>query len=231
VTLHELCEPFFLYICRLNRIARNQGTVDYLTLRGDIKELLEEAKVKARQDPKLDKQFEAIYLPLIFFIDSMIFDSGINCAQEWDENRLAYDHNELAGDEAFFDYLESTQEDKSDDASERLLFYYTALGLGFTGMYMTDTAYLQSEVNKMLPRVKPYMQTDQNKPICSEAYDHTDTSNLIEPPGNKIIGMVIAFVGMLVVSLALVVYLYYAATNEMNQAVDTIIQNGTPDED
>jgi cytochrome bd-type quinol oxidase subunit 1 len=42
---------------------------------------------------------------------------------------------QLAGDEKFFDLLEETLNDSSEDASERLAVYYTCLGLGFMGMY------------------------------------------------------------------------------------------------
>src|SRR2546430_894078 len=147
MTLLELTEPIFQYICRLNRAARKAGgpaasggantsfftkpgssaasaqarpmSLDYAVVRAEIKALLDDFLQKSGSDGRLSSQAKKMELPLLFFIDSMIAESTLPFAAQWNQNRLAYDRNELAGDEKFFDLLEETARDSSDEASER----------------------------------------------------------------------------------------------------------------
>ncbi len=160
VTLLELTEPLFQYVCRLNRIGRRGRSgenttflakppagpagragaaggpgLDEVVVRSEIKALLEDLTSKASVDLRLSHQVEKIELPLIFFIDSLISESALPFAAQWNQNRLAYDRQELAGDEKFFDVLDATLKESGEEAAERLAVFYTCIGLGFTGIY------------------------------------------------------------------------------------------------
>src|SRR5579859_830230 len=138
MTLLQLTEPLFQYVCRLNRIARRGSgqkssgdttfvtlsreaaataapmvpprgaNLDYTVARSEIKALLEDMMSRAATDLRLSMQARKVELPLIFFVDSMIAESRLPFAAEWNQNRLAYDRQELAGDEKFFDLLDET---------------------------------------------------------------------------------------------------------------------------
>ena len=54
---------------------------------------------------------------------------------QWQKEPLAFERNELAGDEKFFDLLEETLNDSSEEATEQLAVYHICMGLGFTGIY------------------------------------------------------------------------------------------------
>src|SRR5581483_5038611 len=138
----------------LNRAGRKAGQVDFPVARAECKSLIEQLQTKAASDPRLKKQAKEIELPLIFFVDSMIAESGVSFAQEWHKKRLAYERNELAGDEKFFDLLEDTLRDRSDEASERLAVFYTCLGLGFTGIYFGQPEYLRKKMLEMATRIR-----------------------------------------------------------------------------
>ena len=51
MTLLELCEPLFQYVCRLNRSARKGGSYEPTRVRAEIDALFEEAKAKAAASP------------------------------------------------------------------------------------------------------------------------------------------------------------------------------------
>jgi len=123
-------------------------------------------------------------LPLLFFVDSMIADSSLAFAQQWNQNRLAYDRNELAGDEKFFDLLEETLNDSSEDASERLAVYYTCIGLGFAGIYFKQPEYLRKTMLTIAPRIRHLVEMDQTAKICPEAYTSVDTRTWCSRPGS-----------------------------------------------
>jgi type VI secretion system protein ImpK len=122
MTLLELCEPFFQYVCRLLRLARMGRTMEMNKVRKDIARILSDMKAKASISAELATQYEKVELPLIFFIDFMIKESKLSFARDWLE--LGRERNELAGDEKFFDLLEVELADPSDAATERLVIFY-----------------------------------------------------------------------------------------------------------
>ena len=144
MTLFDLYEPLFQYICILNRIARkgSNEAIELATLRPEIIALLEGINKRAQAEPLLALQAGKLEMPITFFVDSIIAESNLRCAGQWHKERLAYAQNELAGDEKFFDLLDETLNDPSPEATERLVIFYVCLGLGFTGWYANQPEYL-----------------------------------------------------------------------------------------
>jgi type IV/VI secretion system ImpK/VasF family protein len=221
--LVHLCEPVFEYICKVNKIARNGGQIDYHTLRGEILEILETLDKEAEKDDRLRPLFERIRIPLIIFMDESVVQSRINCAEDWEDNRLAYEHGLLSGGEEFFDMMEELEAETSDDASECLSIFYTCLGLGFTGYYGDQTDFIKQRMDKIRPRIRKYIEADPNAPIVPECYEHTDRSDLVEPPGSKLVGIVIAFAGLFAVVFVSVVLLFDQASGDLSRAVEATI--------
>src|SRR5436190_10294606 len=160
MTLLEACEPIFQYVCRLNRAGRKAASLEFTSVRAEVLGLFEDAKSRASTDFKLASQFKEVELSLIFFVDAMIAESKLPCAKQWGNDRLAFKRDELAGDEKFFDILDATMRDTSDEASERLVVYYTCIGLGFTGFYFTQPEYLRKKMQDISLRIRGYMEGD-----------------------------------------------------------------------
>ena len=169
MTLHELTEPLFQYVCRLNRAGRKKATMDYSQVRMELKNIFDDIRAKAGADYKLGQQFKALETPLIFFVDSMIAESSLSCNTEWDKKRMAYEQSELAGDDKFYDCLEETLKDQSEEANERLAVYYTCLGLGFTGSYSSQPEFLRKKMIELSQRIRGVLEPDPTARICPEA--------------------------------------------------------------
>jgi len=228
MTLLQVCEPIFQYVCRINRMARSASSADYAVLRAEIKAMLEDAQQKAASDGRLAAQIKKLEMPLIFFVDSMIAESKLPCAQQWHQNRLAYERNELAGDEKFFDILEETLKDNSDEASERLAVFYTCIGLGFAGMYVGQPEYLRKTMMTIAPRIRHLTETDNTARICGEAYESVDTRNLVQPPGNKMFVFAVLFIIFTVSVFAAYVYMFSNASEELSTSLETIVKGHVP---
>ncbi len=227
MTLVELCEPLFQYICRLSRSTRKGIRIELTTVRSEVKAILADIKAKAGLDRNLVAQFDKIELVLLFFVDFMVRECVRGTGgggERWQE--LAAERKELAGDERFFDLLEETLKESGDAATERLAVFYTCMGLGFTGWYAGQPEYLRKKMLEISARTRAMMDTDQNSKICPEAYEHVNTSNFIEPPGKKLIGVGIALVGLFILVVGLNISLYYKADKRMNQAVELIVNKG-----
>jgi type VI protein secretion system component VasF len=156
---------------RLNRKG-GKARRHYPTARSEITTIFEQMNTTARTDLALSEQFRKVEMPLIFFVDSMISESSLRFAAEWNRNRLAYERNELAGDEKFFDLLDETLRETRDGVEERLAVFFTCLGLGFSGWYAGQPEYLRKKMLEIAPRVKAYVDADETGLITP---DNTST--------------------------------------------------------
>ncbi len=246
MTLLELTEPIFQYVCRLNRLARKSGgavtsgetsffaktpsaapkaaSLDYAVVRSEVKALCEDFMQKGGSDIRLAGQVKKMELPLLFFVDSMIAESTLSFAAQWNQNRLAYDRNELAGDEKFFDLLEETMKDASEEAAERLAVFYICIGLGFAGVYFRQPEYLRKTMLTIAPRIRHLVETDQSARICPETYEGVDTRNLVQPPGSKLAFVGILFLCFILAVLTSYIWMYRAASRNLSASLDHILK-------
>jgi type VI protein secretion system component VasF len=225
MTLLEVCEPLFQYICRLNRAGRKSASFEFTSVRSEVLGLFEEAKARAGGDFKLAAQFKAVELPMIFFVDSMIAESKLPCAKEWHKDRIAFKRDELAGDEKFFDLLDETLRDSSDEASERLTIYYTCIGLGFTGFYFSQPEFLRKKMHDISLRIRGHMESDSQARICPEAYDRTDTRDLVEPPTGRVWLMLVIFLICALTALGCNLYFFSKATEGLKSSLKVILDH------
>jgi len=225
MTLLDTCEPLFSKICSLNRIARTGGpTPDLPSLRRDIQDLLDKARDAMLAEPSLERHWEKLEMPLIFFVDSMISESKLPVAAEWNKSRIAYDYKELAGDQKFFDLLDEELADGSNDASQRLGVFYTCVGLGFTGWYGDNPEQLRPRMVEMIRRIDPGIRTEGHLKLCPEAYDHVDTRDLIEPPPVSAKVLLGFFLALCLIYVAVNLFLYQEATSELREDLTWILQ-------
>ena len=250
MTLLQVTEPVLQYVCRLNRLSRRSAggasakgdtgfftksaaqaaaapvgaTMDYAVVRSEVKALLSDMVQKSGSDGRLMNQVRKIELPLIFFIDSMIAESSLPFAGQWNKSRVAFERNELAGDEKFFDLLEETMKDPGEEASERLAVFYSCLGLGFTGIYFQQPEYLRKTMLTIAPRIIQFVERDPSSRICPDTYEKVDLRNLVEPPSTKFVYVGIVFACF---TLALVIayfWLYQHNSEMLLKSFDSIRQ-------
>jgi type VI secretion system protein ImpK len=216
MTLLELCEPVFKKVCLLNRLAREGASlstaIDSDRLRLEIKELFSDIQKRASATPGLAAQWQKLELPMIFFVDSMIAECGLSISATWNRNRIAYEQKELAGDEKFFDLLDDTLKDPSQEATERLQIFYTCLGLGFTGWYAGQNEYLRGKMLDISHRIGSVIEASQSTRICPEAYTGVDTRDLVQQPGLGIGAIAVIFLGLCFIVFSVETYLFRAAS-------------------
>lgn len=222
--LVELCEPFFQYVCRLNRSTRKGATVPAEAIRADLEDILREMEQTAASRPELARQLDEVRMPLIFFADFMVKESGMEAAADWSE--MAREHGEHAGDEKFFDLLEETLAETGPAADERLLIFYTCLGLGFTGFYTGQPEYLRKTTSRIAARLRRHMDLEDSVLICPEAYEHVDQSDLIEPPGRTIAGIGVVAVGLVIVLFVVNVVLFRESSRELDRSLERLAGAG-----
>ena len=223
--LIELCEPLFQYVCRLNRSGRKGAGLSPAAVRADVKQILADMRGTSSQDAGLAKNYEAVELALIYFVDAMIEESGLPFAKEWAQQRLQTElKGKHSGDDDFFDLLDETLKDQSEAATEQLTVYYTCIGLGFTGFYTGNPEYLRRKMQEIQARIRHTMDSDAASRIVPSAYENVDQSDLIRPPGRSIVGFVIALVTVAIVVLVGNAYLYYSSTQTLSDSIDRIVE-------
>lgn len=226
MTLPELCEPLFQYVCRLNRMGRKNAPLTHASVRAEIVGIFEDMRTAAAREPGLSAKFQSVELPLIFFVDAVIADAGLSISNQWNKDRLAYQRNELAGDEKFFDLLDETMAEKGVEADERLAIFYTCLGLGFQGWYAGQPEYLRKKMLDLGKRIPArFIDTQHTARVCPEAYQHVDARDLVEAPGLKVATMAIFFGGLFFVALAVNIYLFHTASTGLAESLKTILSH------
>ena len=194
------------------------------TLRPEIIALLEGINKRAQAEPLLALQAGKLEMPITFFVDSIIAESNLRCAGQWHKERLAYDRNELAGDEKFFDLLDETLNDPSPEATERLVIFYVCLGLGFTGWYANQPEYLRRKMETIAKRIG-VEGLERVAHICPEAYKYVDSRNLIEAASSKIGAIAVAFLALTLVALAVNFYLFRVGLVGLTESLEEILRH------
>jgi len=232
LTLDVLCEPLFQYICLLNRSARS-GSVNFEQVRREVAELFRDLRQRATADVQLLAQFERVELALVCFVDFIIAMSSLAFASQWNDSRLAYERSPscMTGDEEFFNLLDATLSDRTPAATERLVIFYTCMGLGFSGQYTGQPEYLKRKMQECATRLRDVMTQNRGR-ICEEAYENVDTRNFIEKPARSLVGFGLALALMAIVLFVANVVMYRTASGELNTALQKIIkwdsQSSTP---
>jgi type IV/VI secretion system ImpK/VasF family protein len=220
--LLELCEPLFQYVARLCRSARMGYAPEMNQVRSDIEKILQTMASEANADAELTRQYEKVELPLIFFVDFMIKESKLSFASAWQE--LARAQNELAGDEKFFDLLDAELADPSEAATQRLVIYYTCIGLGFTGIYTGQPENILRLMSEISARISGMIDADAETYICPEAYENVDARDFVEPPGAKLVGGGIILIGLLIICSIAYLILFISASSGVADALKTITE-------
>jgi len=226
--LLQLYEGLFQYVCRLNRAAKTEAQPDYARVRSEVNSLLVDIQRGAATEVRLANQVKQLELPMIFFVDNLICTSPLKFATQWAQNRLANERNELAGDERFFDFLQSDLADPGEEAKERLAVYYTCLCLGFNGMYQAQPDQIRRYVEQIFPRISEWLDRDPRTKISEDAYRYTDTRFLTEPPSNKIILVVILFLFFSLSVMTVYYGLYIKAASDLTKSVEKIVSQPDP---
>lgn len=224
MNLLQLCEPTFLYLCRVNRIIRNGGKLDVATVQADIADLRESIQATLiQQSNDLSEQFESIELAYIYFIDSMLVSAGLT---EWNTRRIAVDEfNRRAGDNEFFDFLYDVESEVGDEADAKLAFFYCCIGLGYTGMYEDDIDHLHDIMRRLEPRVRKHMDRDLLSKITPEAYEHN--LEFVVAPDNvpRYFGLALLATGTVIAILITVIYLYFDAFSGLSEVLSNIVSS------
>jgi type VI protein secretion system component VasF len=198
-------------------------------VRSSIERILAEMPSKAAADLRLQEQVRKIELPLIFFVDSIISDSPLAFASQWNSERLAAKRNEYAGDEKFFQLLEDTLQeeafkDKSAEASERLAVFYVCLGLGFRGVHADDPKRLRQYLDDISRHISAGIDRNWNEEIIKEHF--ADTTNLVVPPSRKLVLVGILFICLTLATLFAYIWMFREGSHSLSSSITTILNTG-----
>ncbi|MDQ7013588.1 MAG: DotU family type IV/VI secretion system protein [Planctomycetota bacterium] len=218
MSLAEICEPFFLFVCRLNSAARKGVPLDERHIRSQLDDEIDGLRTRAADAgnaSNLRRQVELIERPLIYFFDSMMVRS--RAGDHWQE--LSVERGWRGYEQDFFVILDETLREKGKDATERLEVFFTCLGLGFEGFFEGQPEKIAEYKNDIAQRLRADRLIDASlsNRLCPEAYENIDESmGLIKPVGGTIGGVGIVVVGLLVI-LILTIFVGYAVASKRLQ--------------
>lgn len=236
--LLEHLEPMFLYVCEQHRLAKEGGktTTSFETVKQTVLGKLATVDQAAKHDPVLRQHMDKLKEPIFWYLDGTFGspDNAFPFRQKWNDQRLA-DYGEdgnLSGDDAFFDELGKELENNPDDESsnERLAFYYTAMGLGFTGRFFKRSQEhrkeLKSFMQRLYPRISKYLDADASGKITPESYRFTDKRDFVTPSRDKPMIFFAAFLLLMGSLIFGYIYWYTEKTTPLREGIERLQQNG-----
>ncbi len=218
--LADACEPLFQYVCRLNRSARKGVNLDASQVRSEVMEILGRVRSTITGQGSLARAAEEVELILMFFVDSTVRAGSFPFKEHWKD--LAYEKNELAGDERFWDLLDEALADNSEIATEKLGVFYTCVGLGFTGWFDGQPEHLRQKMLEMSSRLRGSMETDETARVCPEAYEHVRPGDFDVTARDQIIPVAFILVGLMVVVFIANVALFFDSKGTFERAFDEL---------
>jgi type VI secretion system protein ImpK len=217
----DLCEPLFQYVCRVNRSARKGVVYAKEQVRAEVKALMDEIRDRVAGDPPLAAQFDPargkLLTVLKCYVDFTIRNSSLSFASKWQD--LSQEDGVTSGDQKFWELLDETLLDQTAGASDRLPVFYTCIGLGFTGWHMGQPEYLQRRMLEISARLRGKLDVNPAGRVCPEAYEHTNTADLIRPPGTPLAKIGITVLGMVLVVFVANAVLYIQAKRDLSNSV------------
>jgi hypothetical protein len=223
MTLAEICEPMFQYVCRLNRLARKGQRQDFGVIRSEVKAILAEMRAKAENTPGMAILWERTELVLTYFFDSIVLSSKMG--QGW--KPLSHERGKLGFEEEFWELLEDALKDPTDGATQLLGVFYICIGLGFQGFYVGQPEYIRRKQLEISSRLRGMIDADYAARICPDAYEHVDTRNLTQPPNRSLAGLAILSLGLLAVVIVTYIYFFKHASKELDGSLAGVREQWT----
>jgi type VI protein secretion system component VasF len=223
VTAHELYQPVFEFICEASRLARNRARIDPAELRRRAVTILGDITDTARRDPLMADHVQRLHTPVKHFIDGMMARHVLQSPQseEWHDNRLGYEASRH-GDQAFFDSLkDALREPPSPAAAERLMVYYTCLGLGFKGIETPER--IRELLDELYPKVRQFIDLDQAAKLSPPAYLGLDERDLVRPPRERKLATIAAVLCAILAGCSLYLYAYLRFNRNLPDELRQII--------
>lgn len=224
MTLLELCDPLFKYICFLNRSARKGMHIDAGQVDSDLEGILSDMKAKASANG-LGDQYEKIEYPLIFFADNVIAGSSYPFADSYE--RLAYkpSRDRVTGDTDFCDELDLLLESSDGaSASSRLAVFYTCLGLGFTGDRLGDSELRKQKMTAITRKIRAFTDAGDRGKLTPQAYEYTLLDDLIPPPVGPVWTVAVGMIMLMIVLVVVAGFVYKTKVTQLGKALNTIVE-------
>ena len=223
MTAHLLYQPVFDFVCESSRLARNRARLDPGELRRRAITMLSDITDTARRDPSLAGHVQSLHTPVKHFIDGMMARHVLQSPQseEWHDNRLGYEASRH-GDQAFFDSLkEALREPPSPAAAERLMVYYTCLGLGFQGI--ESPARIRELLDELQPKVRQFIDLDHAEKLSPPAYQGLDERDLVRPPRERKLATIAAVLCAILAGTGLYAWAYHRFNRRLPDELRQII--------
>ena len=255
--LAEICEPVFLYACRLNRSVALGAEHDPKQVRGDFESLLARVAADASESG-LEESFARVRLPLVYFCDHVAATLPAAWAAGYEP--IAHDMGRFEGEDAFFDEHVQALLDQAEPPRDEAEVLYLCMATGMTGRYgsgdgrafaglldrvaraggvpgATTTPEISDKPAKPVARVNlsgglasgfDLVPRADGDRLCPAAYAYTDSRELSRPVRGRVWTTAAAAVLLVLATLVGGGVIYASQTRQLNDLLDRYAADSTP---
>lgn len=218
MTLLELCEPLFQYVCRLRRagVGGVGQSLDASQVRTEIDELFAAMRTKADAN-RLTEDFAQAELPLMCFVDDAARGSGLPMASRW--KSLVAERGAEDGIATFNQQLDAALAESGEAAAGRVAVFLNCMALGFGSAGGEPPADVVARMSQCAARVGAGPQALVLSP---EAEEHVNTKDLTTRSTPRLMLTGISLAGGLLAIYAANVASYRAAARQVRDDLQSL---------
>ncbi len=224
MTIVELCEPLFEYLCRLNVVQRlSQGSVPIERVQAEVQDLVRRTiGHRFMEAGKGDMFRDRMELLLICMADNLLANSDFPWAHAWDQNRLALRlYNKGAGDDFVKDQIEECINRAPPDRELSEVFYRVLVfGFHYPLLEEQDARQHVAQLGQIVG-VPPVYGNPEAKPITPDAAV-ADTRRLTIRVGVALKWIVAVVACLLLLTFVTFLCLWRSSMRGLDTALDRI---------
>lgn len=213
MTLYSLFHPLVVYMVSARVDAAAGNSMENGVLYSHVMRELEMIRKNGSVLPELAPGLDTACAYTAFYIDYMVHEGPFPFAGQW--NDLGRNlHNELAGDEKFFDYLQGFMEDDSPLATDHLRLMHAMIASGFAGAYRRRSVELESLLRRLAARLAMPAEPEAVAGLMDAAAPELAAGHR-QHPARVGLRVLLACSGLMLAAVACYLYTYHEATDRL----------------
>jgi type IV/VI secretion system ImpK/VasF family protein len=217
--LYDYTSDLFLYLVTFRRRTRKNLPVAESEVRGQIRQLLAAAALRAEADPRTAPLWQRAHYALVVFADEVALDAEWPGAQAWGSALLEQEvFGTSVGGVRFFGLLEEVRDGEPDLAE----VFFLCLSLGFRGRYAADAPELEAYRRKLVRAIPEQIPPDETK-ITPGAY-HAVHGEAKSSPVVNLVRVAIACAAFVLVYVIFSQVLFHMSVDSIHQMAESIVR-------
>lgn len=221
--LQETVSPFLLFLATFRRNAKSSA-FDISALGAVLTRELERVQEQSQRDPELVRLFERVRYALVATADQVVLSSPWQHRAGWSMQLFEADvYGTREGGQRFFQLVDETLADTSEDARALAYVLFHCMGLGFQGALRNDKSMLARKREQLFEKTQVSARLAEH--LAPDAYGRNSTKGAMKLPAVGALRLVLVGIAAVVFALLSGGAVTKWKIRTVEQSVDQLVQD------